>query len=841
MGIRFLIRCGITLLLVLGLSHGSEAAGEKKVRTDRHGDPLPPGAIARLGTMRFQNEEDVKMLVHSPDGRWIASSVGYGTIRLWEAASGKEYLTLKEDSLELKDLIFVPAGEGKRPRVLISFVGFGSMIRFWDLKTGKEQRRIFPPEWTEALAVSPDGKLLALGNRKGLIFLWNIANGKELRHWKSPLNDIRALSFTPDGKTLVCGGKIPVRAGSVKKGAEFRTIEFLDVGSGKRRRGLSSLPEVSWIALSVDGKLLAVAGKDEDYREAIQIIDLNSGKQRRLLYGKLKPSYQVALSRDCRLLAAQVEDDGVVLLDTDSGAERGKIRLAYPNQPACMNFSPDGRTLAVSHAKGRIRLWDIAARRWRGEEKGPQSPLSAVAIAPDGKTIVTTSFGEWPWLWERRTGKPLRRLRDPKGPNLPGITCAAFSPDGRTLALGDEGAVRLWDLAAARYRRPLQAKTMGRAVSLAYSRDGRWLASGSEDDGHAHYLKVWDAGARSIQRSFALSLHEYQDWGSESVAISPDGALLATTHPDGPSPGGMRVYRRDNGEGVCQSQVRSGRSVAFAPSGMLVASGGACPARVHDARTGAVLVVIDICLAHTSRSGLAFSPDGRLLAVASGVGVSVWDLFTKRSVRQFTGHRGTVNAVAFMPDGKALVSASEDGTALIWDLQGVPSARDGKVRVRWKDLQDSNRLQAHIAWCRLRASPEEAVALLRKHVNPTPAIPAERLENLIHKLDDDAFRVREQASRELKQLGLAAEKALRRAMASKPSPEVARRINLLLRSLDADWERDRPVRLLLAELPCPAARALLRELAGGNADSRLTREAKALMKRTERSGPVKKR
>ena len=148
-------------------------------------------------------------------------------------------------------------------------------------------------------------------------------------------------------------------------------------------------------------------------------------------------------------------------------------------------------------------------------------------------------------------------------------------------------------------------------------------------------------------------------------------------------------------------------------------------------------------------------------------------------------------------------------------------------------MQSKDRLLAYGAFCRLRASPADALALLKDHLRPAKAVPAERLAELIKNLDSNSFDIRQEAEQELKKNGLAAEKALRQAASNKPSLEAARRIDKLLADLDtsADWEGTLTALKLLEELPSVPAREFLEGLGKGDADFQLTREARTMLHR----------
>jgi RNA polymerase sigma factor (sigma-70 family) len=841
-------------------------ASKPQVRTDALGDPLPQGAIARLGTVRFRHGGRIHRMIFSADGKQLLST-GTDGLRVWDIATGKglKSLTPPGENWGWGTSDFFP--DGDRLAVVHGFQS--STIDIWSRRLGKKIDSFGKGNYTR-IRISPDGKLAAVAIYDTAdIELWDVARRKKLRSWKAHVCQIGSLDFSADSQRLLSSGSENV----------FR---LWDVGTGRKLQELAnphnSAQNLTSVPLSPDGSLLAVtefeyeepkkAGAEGTRKTCVSVWDTATGKQLQRLTAEVSKNNWTFLAAmftpDSKRLFTSGPDHYFRIWDPRTGKELRKIP-SDPRTGHVLALSKDGKTLAAGSGMA-IHLLDLPSGRAyeppEGQAMASSNPYFS-ALSPDGRTAITSSLEYAPLVWDVERG-PIRQGLG-KHSNL--LASFQFSRDGKTLFAGDyDNVLRLWDLSQGEERSHVQLnfeRSFDKGILVSPDDRSVFLADGK---GIIHRLDAATGKERSCFQGpkYLWGLACTPD-GESLVGWSGDRKIRVWDAADGhlrheyPVPKEIKggpVYEGPNGGGTA-----SRYSAALSPDGRLLAMGSlldeeAVPTRKQhyalifkDLSTGRDIAHCDPL--PSTPSLLRFSPDGRMLAY-SGDGsdptIPLLEAASGRERRCLAGQLGYVTSLSFSADGRRLLSSCYE-EALVWDLgisrtSKTPTAAEAEKL--WADLAGEDAARAYAAIHKLAASPNVAVPFLRKHLPPVPAADEKRVARLIADLDSDDFATRQRASGDLEKLGERALPAYRRALEGKPSLETRRRLEDLQRRAYAAWwdvsgERLRSLRAIeaLEMAGTEEARDVLKTLAAGAEGTRLTQEATAALKRLiRRAGRV---
>ena len=405
----------------------AEKQPEPRAALDAHGDPLPPGAVARLGTLRFRHEREANALAFSPDGKILAGSCN-GRIVLWNAATGRALrrLDIVARGLDTRPFDFSPDG------TLLAAISIDDKYKivFCKVATGKRIRTMsMPPvevgESPPILRFAPDGKKLAVTTGLDKFAVLDSSSGKVIRTMGGHRASIYGLAFAPDGKTLAVATVNP-------------SLQLWDVETGKRRWGIEQKPKdvfAHTVAFTPDGRLVAAGWWDR-----IGVYDTATGKEMTCLEVKMQSINGLAFMPDGKTVVAAGQDGKCCASGTwprKNYSSRWAVR-ALAEDWLCRRTV---KTAALASTLRAIRLWDIES----GEELftqfgGHNAHVHGVAFSPDGQTLFSGGENQQILLWR---AKDWRQTRQFQGNAL----SLSLSPDGKRLAsVPYDKAIRVWDV-----------------------------------------------------------------------------------------------------------------------------------------------------------------------------------------------------------------------------------------------------------------------------------------------------------------------------------------------------------------------------------------------------------
>ncbi len=615
--------------------HGAQTVGTGLLGAQGIGaESLPRTAGGpELRALAFRSQAGHSAAVSSvalnSNGRCVATASGDGTIKIWDAESGRVLISLEGHGRSVNSVAWSPDGQR------LASGSDDSAVKVWDAESGRVLISLEGHgNWVNSVAWSPDGRRLASGSDDSTVKVWDTESGRALNSLEGHGDLVTSVAWSPDGRRLASSSyDHTVKVWDAESGRELISLE------GHRR----SVTSVAW---SPDGRRLASVSDDR----TVKVWDAESGRELNSLECQGNWVKFVAWSPDGQRLAA-----GSYEWDAESGRE---LRGGHGSWANYVAWSPDGQRLAELSFDRTVRVWVWDAQSgWAlSSLESYRRSVNSVAWSPNGQRLASASEDRTVKVWDADSGWALSSLES-YGRS---VTSVAWSPNGRRLASASEDrTVKVWDADSGRELNSLEGH--GNSVtSVAWSPDGRRLASASDDSA----VKVWDADSGRV-----LSSLEGHGRSVTSVAWSPDGRRLASASEDST----VKVWDVESGKTLNSLEGHGGwvTSVAWSPDGRRLASASEdSTVKVWDVESGKTLNSLE---GHRGWvTSVAWSPDGRRLASgASDHTVKIWDagsgrLFSALNVA------ARVKSLTWRPDGRWLAISFASGFNEIWDLETDP-------------------------------------------------------------------------------------------------------------------------------------------------------------------------
>lgn len=608
---------------------------------------LPAGPVEPTPVGAFDIPRNLDSVTFAPDGSVLVAISSYGTettIKLWDAATGKEK-SFKGAKDFRGGIAFMPDG---KMLTVARGKAEDSLIQLWDLDASKVERTVkLAHSSIPRMAVSPDGKVLAVATGDKVIRLIDWKSGQPRPPLEGHSDFIGALAFSADGAVLASAGvdktiKLWDVAASKEKAtltghtdginelqfidqdrtlvsaSNDKTVRLWDVAAAKEKTAIKQPDNVFGLAVTTDGTLVTA-----NFHKGVHFWDLATGKPK----GKLRPiddaASRLALTRDGKTLALGHFNGAVRTFDLTKPVKvlAERATLTQPSEVKWLQLTPDGKKLAVKSGFYNLTVWQVP----EGKKLLERPKLFCDGLSADMKTAAVAQSEKPPVLWDLEANQELRPLQG--GTEF--LYQALFTPDGKTVAgrIFDKG-VRLWNIDAGVERATLTDHKSSLDF-LAMSADGRLLAGGDKN-----VTKVWDlANGNKVKYSI--------DGRFTCAAFSADGKLLALGGDDGETD--LWDLAKDKSVLTVGGHAAANRAVALSPDGKLLATAAR----------------------YTSRYDDKFK---RLPRDDSEAVLRIWYVATGKPAAILHGHTHDLTSLAFAPDSKTLYSGSIDHTVKLWDL-----------------------------------------------------------------------------------------------------------------------------------------------------------------------------
>lgn len=628
-------------------------------------------ALTGAELMSIEQDDRVIACDVSPDGARIVFGVdryGEGRLSIRDAETGSEIMTLREEKRGMALCAFSPDG-----RSLLS--AYFTSLNVWDLESGTLRFSLKGHNsFINDCRFSPDGKLILSASSDRTVRLWDAMTGESLAVIGKCEIDIHSGIYSPDQSRILSSGgyQIDPLTGFILASLKGRDAGVSNCCFSPDGNFIASVSGVSgdkmvkvWDAdagsllasiqvfTGIGGVSACVFSPDANYvvvaaDETLRVLDWRRAREMARMTGHRDWIKACSLSPDGNQILSASMDNTLKLWDAASGLELATLEGHSDVVTDCA-FHPDGRK-ALSASKDRtMKLWDVKTKQSLLTWREPDHAPDHCAFSPDGEQALSYNRSKGVIkIWDVRFGKQISTIETEGS-----LTFCSFSADGTCVhTIGKNKAMRIWSVATGNE----QTEYIGHAGGVtvcAFSPDGTWFASGSQDG----FLKLWDTRSLAELKSFDTNA-DIRD-----LAITPDGNSALVAHKLT-----MKMLDLSTGNELASFKGHSSPITAFALSSdgsQIVSASDDHTLKIWDANYVSVDQGDDQTRSvYTSDHSF----DGRLLVCGLDDGsIEVRDAATGATVAAWAGHVGGIRDCRFSPDGRFVISLGYNNDLKIWD------------------------------------------------------------------------------------------------------------------------------------------------------------------------------